>query len=354
MDPQIKDSFQKVKQDIEFLSLQINSLNNQFKEILDSSSSFQSLNNSFSSAIFNLSTNQKKLELNLNELQADLFQEKSSVDSLSKKIDSLATLLEDLNKTISPFFKKTILSSQSDNQTDNPTQILNSSSTPAHLLTNSHNPSHSSLTEEEISALKSLLAHFSSFSSRNEGVPAHHPQSSHNSQIIPANTSFFQTNEQLSPAHNSLFKAQNPQKERISIRNEGVPADSQAVRHSDRQIENSSPLSNVLTSIDRIKKDLQYKFRHLTEQEMLIFSTIYQLEQEGLFVDYKAIADKTNLTQSSIRDYVSKLIKKAIPLQKIKHNNKRIELKIDNSLKEIASLESIITLREKSPLKKWI
>ena len=42
---------------------------------------------------------------------------------------------------------------------------------------------------------------------------------------------------------------------------------------------------------------------------MLIFSTIYQLEEENITVDYPLLASKTTLSESSVRDYTQKLIK---------------------------------------------
>ena len=44
---------------------------------------------------------------------------------------------------------------------------------------------------------------------------------------------------------------------------------------------------------------------------MLVFSTIYTYEdQKYENINYKLISDKLNLSESSIRDYVNKLIKK--------------------------------------------
>ena len=79
---------------------------------------------------------------------------------------------------------------------------------------------------------------------------------------------------------------------------------------------------------------------------MLIFSTLYQLEQTQKEVNYKDISLKLNLSESSIRDYVSRLINKGIPVEKIRKNNKQIILKISEDLRKIASLQTIIQLRD--------
>jgi hypothetical protein len=148
-----------------------------------------------------------------------------------------------------------------------------------------------------------------------------------------------------------------------SIRNRGVPTD----RQTDRQTDNPThfyPFSNnleqpktlkqsiidaseIINSLDSIKKEIRLKFKGMTQQEMLVFSTIFQLEdqfKDG--IEYKQIAAKLGLSESSIRDYTQKLISKGIPILKEKVNNKRILLKISSELRNIASLEAIIKLRE--------
>ena len=80
---------------------------------------------------------------------------------------------------------------------------------------------------------------------------------------------------------------------------------------------------------------------------MLVFSTLYQLEEQGeLGIDYRKIALKLSLSESSIRDYVQRLVNKGIPIIKTKQNNKKITLVISKDLKKIASLSTILRLRE--------
>ena len=79
---------------------------------------------------------------------------------------------------------------------------------------------------------------------------------------------------------------------------------------------------------------------------MLVFTTIYQLEEQTLSVDYFNISEKLKLTESSIRDYVQRIIKKGFPLVKTKENNKKVLLSISQDLRKIASLSTIIQLRE--------
>ncbi len=154
----------------------------------------------------------------------------------------------------------------------------------------------------------------------------------------------------------------------LSSGNRGVPTDRQTNQQTDIYTQNSDEDSNftplirpvkkplktqiqeaedILNTLDNLKKEIRLKFKTITNQEMLIFSTIYQLESEfPEGIEYRQIATKLGLSESSIRDYVQKLISKGIPVDKIKLNNKKILLKIGSKLKNIAPLETLIKLRE--------
>jgi len=144
-----------------------------------------------------------------------------------------------------------------------------------------------------------------------------------------------------------------------SIGNEGVSTDRQTLRQTDNYIENQgiSPISSIdsdiqkatdiLDSLDQIKKEIRLKFKKITNQEMAVFSTIYQLEEQNKQpTTYRETALKLGLSESSIRDYVQRMINKGIPIKKQKINNRKIILSISNELKRIATLNTIIQLRE--------
>lgn len=213
-----------------------------------------------------------------------------------------------------------------------------------------------------------------------------------------------ETNQQITPTDTSLYTPQEYQKPILSMRNEGVPTnqqtDQQTNQHSpisrgtssflplnsfqapvagslkfpsideqafspqnlpisQNQYHISNPsisgpnlinpsISNVsilLDSLDSIKKDLRLKFKRLTKQEIIVFSTIYSVEELGE-ASYSSIAKKLSLSESSIRDYTNKLIDKGIPILKEKLDNKRVVLHISPELRKIASLDTIIKLRE--------
>ncbi len=175
------------------------------------------------------------------------------------------------------------------------------------------------------------------------------------------------------PTDNSpLYALETPNME-VSIGNRGVPTDRQADSQSNQQIpqkgdflafhpeESREPMGNsqktdsisqidrvsqVLESLDDIKKEIRSNFKHLTSQEMSVFSAIYTFEEQGFVVDYSLISQKLGLSESSIRDYAHKLIKKGIPILKSKENNKKVTLQISPDLKKIASLQTILALRQ--------
>jgi len=144
----------------------------------------------------------------------------------------------------------------------------------------------------------------------------------------------------------------------ISTGNEGASTDRQTDTSTDtstdktQEIEENSvetdiyKASEILDSLDILKRDIRRKFKRLTTQEMAVFSTIYQLEeQDPNLADYKNISIKLKLSESSIRDYVQRMIDKGVPVAKNKLNNKKILLSISQELKKITTLAQIIQLR---------
>jgi predicted transcriptional regulator len=145
----------------------------------------------------------------------------------------------------------------------------------------------------------------------------------------------------------------------ISTGNEGVPTDRQTNQQTDNYTEKFAQAKKqdtinefqqaqeILDSLDNIKKGIRLKFKRLTPQEMLIFSTLYTFEEQNIKqITYKLIANNLNLSESSIRDYTNKLTNKGIPIIKTRQNNKKITLSISQDLKDIASLSTINKLRD--------
>ena len=168
-----------------------------------------------------------------------------------------------------------------------------------------------------------------------------------NHSLNPTEHSQNSTNQLNNPTDKPSFEPLKPINLGISTRNQGVPTNKPTNKPTNQQTENAS-LGNaleILNSLDDLKKEIRTKFKKITDQEFLVFSTIYQMEEE-VPVDYKSLSQRLNLTETSIRDYIGKLIKKGIPVEKTKINNKLVQLSISKNLRKIAPLPIILQLRD--------
>jgi hypothetical protein len=192
-------------------------------------------------------------------------------------------------------------------------------------------------------------------------------QTSTDSQTQPIQN---KTVRQITPTHidtstdtstdNYQFKALKQPNIDISTGNQGVSTDRQTIRQTDTSTGNQgvanlkSSYNNtqginpkiLLNQLDDIKKDLRLKIKKLTNQEMLILSSIYQFDDQGQIIDYSFLANQLNLSESSIRDYVQRIINKGVFLEKEKINNKKIIIKIPEEFKRLASLNTLLALRD--------
>ncbi len=145
----------------------------------------------------------------------------------------------------------------------------------------------------------------------------------------------------------------------FSTGNEGVQTDRQTdsltASQTDRHIQHTGKsdeigrlarAAEVLNSLDELRKEVRVKFKRLTDQEMAVFSAIYTLDELHQQPDYHFLSKHLKLSESSIRDYVRKIINKGIPVEKSKENNKKIALSISPDLKRVATLPTIMQLRE--------
>lgn len=175
--------------------------------------------------------------------------------------------------------------------------------------------------------------------------------------IQPTNQHIIPTYSLPIPTQDMPLKPLITSKTTISSGSDGVPTNQQTIQPTNQHplistpssvndpISNLRRVSEVLATLDDLKKEVRIKFKKLTEQEMLIYSTIYQLEDQGFVVDYAILAQKTGLTEISIRDYIRKILQKDIPLLKSKESNKKVILGIPQDLKRIASISTINQLR---------
>jgi len=106
---------------------------------------------------------------------------------------------------------------------------------------------------------------------------------------------------------------------------------------------------SLIEIVDNLKTDLKKRFLSLTKQEFYIFSVLFTVEKSQKTVTYKDIALKTGLSESSIRDYIQKIAKKGIPISKERLNNKITLLKIPEEIRNLATLDNLLRLRDQIP-----
>ncbi len=189
---------------------------------------------------------------------------------------------------------------------------------------------------------------------------------SHSSTVRQINSTYPVTSTQTSTVPQEVEGLRTPNLG-ISIGNQGASTDRQTDRQTDTSTHNLGEIplksiesnkevniekniqeaSEILDSLDRLKKEIRLKFKRITPQEMVVFSAIYQLEeQDPEKTSYKQLSTILKLSESSVRDYVQRMINKGIPIKKHKIANKKIILSISSELKKIATLSTIIQLRE--------
>jgi len=221
-------------------------------------------------------------------------------------------------------------------QSDSPTDKLETTSNPA---TPTHNPTHG----QEIGGWNTPN---SNICIGNEGVPTDRQTNSQTVQqthILPEIPNLVATNPPQITTNNFDVVTNKTNENRQEKSLDSSPKNTQELFKPIKQ--QIFEASEIFESLDNIKKEIRRKFKSITKQEMLVFSTIYTLEEQDPDPDYKKVASKLNLSESSIRDYVQRIIKKGIPIEKEKLNNKKIILRISPQLKKIATLDTIIKLR---------
>jgi len=136
-----------------------------------------------------------------------------------------------------------------------------------------------------------------------------------------------------------------------SIGNEGVlrrqSADSLP---TERRQTDSLPTDNLkgYYDVQTLKKDLESRFLSLTGAQFRVFVAIYRLEDElKSAVTYADLAKELLISQSAVRDYISDLVLRKIPLTKTTSPNRKVFLTIKKEFRNLKILENLLALREK-------
>lgn len=144
-------------------------------------------------------------------------------------------------------------------------------------------------------------------------------------------------------------------KSKFSTGNEGVQSINHSainqshIKHSEDFRQSFSNQSQgqklaTFTKVRELNEELSKTFQSLSNQEFLVFLTIYHLEDEHGRATYHDIAAKTSLTSGCIRGYVSNLLQKGAPIVKTKLKNRLICLTIDNSFRMLDLKDKLLNL----------
>ena len=136
----------------------------------------------------------------------------------------------------------------------------------------------------------------------------------------------------------------------ISSGNKGVVDDRQLSmvnsRRSSTMVVDDQRFTNTDEEMKNLNQTLTFRFKSLTDREFSIFFTIYELEQElGGDVTYIDLANRLNLTESSVKTHVNRILSKQIPIQKERFFNRKSSLSIKKGFKDPKMLTELIKLR---------
>ena len=126
--------------------------------------------------------------------------------------------------------------------------------------------------------------------------------------------------------------------EEISIGNEGVlnkQTNKQTVKQTNNQL-NKQTILDQTGEISKFQLNIEEYFRTLTKQELLVFLTIYQLEEElNRKIKFSDISSRLNLSESCIRGYIKRLLQKGMPLIRTKINNKIVLISLSPGFRDL-------------------
>jgi len=97
-------------------------------------------------------------------------------------------------------------------------------------------------------------------------------------------------------------------------------------------------------TIDDSKKQA-YNHIFLTTREKEVFLALYTMAEEKGPITYKTIARRIGLTEFMVREYITNLIEKGIPVIK-KYVNQEVYLDIDQKFRHMQAKENLVDINE--------
>jgi len=124
-----------------------------------------------------------------------------------------------------------------------------------------------------------------------------------------------------------------------STGNQGVPSTT-TINH-----QYSSIINNQSPSMINMKTDLENVFRTLTDREFSIFMAVYSRDAEGQEAGYPDIAKQLNISEHTLRGYISSLANKKVPIEKERYLNGKVSLSIKKEFKQLNLYQKLLKLR---------
>jgi DNA-directed RNA polymerase sigma subunit (sigma70/sigma32) len=108
-----------------------------------------------------------------------------------------------------------------------------------------------------------------------------------------------------------------------------------------------STIQNI--DLEELKANLNKVFLSLTNREFKVFIAIYTLEEQNKSpITYNELAQHLDLSSSSIRDYISELIRKGAPILKEKNRNCQAYVSVSKEFRSLNLMSKLLALRSLS------
>jgi hypothetical protein len=152
--------------------------------------------------------------------------------------------------------------------------------------------------------------------------------------------SFKKARKDIAELQNSLFllkqeisEIKTHLTEKSSIGNEGVLS-KRASEQAIKQAHSKQP-SKHLSTLGELNEDLDAHFSTYTRQELKIFLSLYQLEDEVGPIRFTDLSDYMKLSEGCVRAYIYKLIARGSPILKEKVNNQVVNLSLSPEFRSL-------------------
>jgi len=103
-----------------------------------------------------------------------------------------------------------------------------------------------------------------------------------------------------------------------------------------------TPLSSLLINL---KEELSRTLTSLTDREISLLLSIYDLEKQGLDPSYAHLAQRLRLSENTVRVVVMSLLNKNAPIIKERYFNRRVLLSLKSEFKELNLLQKLLSIR---------